>query len=201
MENVKNMEDKTWSVGPEVRKIIYQIVKTGIHKNILEIGCYNGYSTSAFVDALTDGTYFKLTLCDIDIKPSVINLAKKHPNKISIKNSTSVEVLKNCCDYDLIFVDGDHSISVVGHELMFLLKNNPKTIIAHDTMTPRTPGSMLLKQIYDNHKDYYGITLFNPKIEFLNYGTSFYSKEKIIIEKISQIIEEVLKIKTHKCFL
>jgi hypothetical protein len=178
MSKLPNISN-SFSIGPIYRELLYKIVMLGVHKNILEIGCMNGYSTSAFTTALDNEADFKLTLCDIRFSSGVKNLASKHPDKITLKEQKSINTIDD--SYDLIFVDGDHNVKVVAEEIKLLLKNETKTIIAHDTHIINGGnawwGPPLLKSIFDIHPQYHGFSLYNPNVEFLRLGLSIYSRD------------------------
>jgi len=196
--------DTWWSVGPEMRMVLYHILKLGLHSNVLEIGSYNGYSTAAFLAALDHGANFSLTVCDIDIKPQVRKMAERHP--VTFLQARSEEIIDG--KYDLIFVDGDHSLPAVSREIMLLLHHKVKTIIAHDTMPPgkhagpvmynqdqrHVWGSNFLKQVFDAHRDYHGITLHNPEKPFLWLGMSIYSLDKTVVDQARQVAQQVANV-------
>lgn len=177
------------SIGPIYRELLYKIVMLNLHKNILEIGCFQGYSTSAFTQALIDKADFSLSLCDVNFTPSVIRLVSNLPVKLYQQQSKNVIN----SSYDLIFVDGDHTVQTVGDEIKALIANRTKTVIFHDTCLMREIcfwGAPLAKAIFDVHPCYYGVTLHNSVEGLLNLGFSIYSRDKTIYETILQLAQQ-----------
>jgi hypothetical protein len=161
----------------------------GIHKNILEIGCMFGYSTSAFTTALNNGANFDLTLCDVNFSQQVRNLVKNLPVKLI--QTPSRNVIN--ADYDLIFVDGDHTLATVREEIELLLASKTKTIIVHDTHLIEAVhfwGPVLAKGIFDTHPAYYGFTLHNSVEHFLSLGLSVYTRDKDVYQILHDLAVE-----------
>jgi len=65
-------------VGPTFGKLIYDLMISDCFSNVLEIGCFAGYSTHSFISALKDGAKFNFSICDIAIQNSVRNLIKDY---------------------------------------------------------------------------------------------------------------------------
>lgn len=177
-----------FSVGPIYREFLYKIAMLNIHQNVLEIGCMVGYSTSAFITALNNDADFNLSLCDTHFQPSVRHLAAKCVKPINLMQSASRNVINS--KYDLIFVDGDHTIATVREEIELLLASKTKTIVIHDTHLieeVRFWGPVLAKAVFDVHPAYYGFTLHNSEEHFLSLGLSVYSRD----EDVYQILYEL----------
>ena len=132
---------------------IYRVMCLGVAENVLEIGCWNVTSTSAFVQALIDGYKFQLDLCDIEIRPAlkaVVGKYSDHEKCIRLLETNSHDVISE--KYDTILADGDHELEGCATELELLLLHNPKTIICHDTSVrvPWLRGSIHLTRCLKN---------------------------------------------------
>lgn len=177
------------SIGPIYREFLYRIVMLGLHKNILEVGCCQGYSTSAFIAALRDGADFSLSLCDVQFTESLRNVVADCP--VKFYEQQSKDTINS--SYDLIFVDSDHTIATVAEEIKLLIAHRVKTVLFHDTHLMRDThfwGAVLAKGIFDVHPSYYGFTLHNAKEGFLNLGFSVYTRDKDIYESMLQLAKE-----------
>lgn len=102
-------------------ELINRIIKETGATSYLEIGYGDGYN-------------FNQIDCDtkIGVDPNV------KPNSGPIYPDTSDEFFKeNDYDYDVIFIDGDHTAKQVRKDIINSFKCNPKAVILHDTL-PRT---------------------------------------------------------------
>jgi hypothetical protein len=163
-----------------------------LHKNVLEIGCLNGYSTSAFITALKNRAEFDFTICDKRMDRDVIRLAKSSPKEVSIKECRSVEVIDP--SFDFIFVDGDHTISSVGPEIKLLLESETKSILAHDTFITHVSkfwGAVLLRQVFSNHRDYWTVQDHSTNEHFRRLGLSFFTRDEEIHKAVKPLFENI----------
>lgn len=187
-----------YSIGPHYRTFLYKLLMLNMHKNVLEIGCYNGYSTLGFLQALQDGAQFQFTSCDIKPAPHVA--AMVDPYGVLIR-APSAKVIRS--DFDFIFVDGNHSLSVVAEEIKLLLQYQTKTILAHDTFLegPIFDGAALLRLTFTAHRRYRSLhnnTLWkgtlglSPGISLFTQDADFYEQAKKILAEID--VEKPLRI-------
>jgi len=182
------------SIGPVYRQLIYDILMATKPKRCLEIGCCNGYSTSAFLEALNQGADFHFTTCDP--KPS----RKIHANvlahctrldKVQLIQKPSLEIISP--EFDFIFVDGDHSLYGCFAEIRMLLKAGTETILAHDTWIDieRFQGPWLYRFIFSNHRGFYYTD--DNKVRSCDYykgcGLSYMTKN----ERLFQVVEPMFK--------
>lgn len=180
-----------FSIGPVYREVLYKIAMLGAHQDILEIGCLDGYSTSAFTTALNDGAEFNLTLCDTNLTPSVKSLVGRCSKPVTLRECSSTSAINFV--YDLIFVDGDHELQTVKEEIKLLLSCRTKTIIFHDTHIIREPrfwGAVLGKAVFDVHPEYYGFTLHSAKEYYLSLGLSIYTRNKNLYETMCLLLSD-----------
>lgn len=140
-------------------RFIYRLVMTGGFKNILEVGCYRGASTSALVQSQIDGADFELTCCDVLIRETLRNVLKKSPRSVRIEEKDSLQVIDS--SYDLIIIDGDHCIKQVSRELGLCLFHETQTMILHDTnmgYAPEMEGPDMARKILELHPDFYVVS-------------------------------------------
>lgn len=172
-------------------ELIYRLVSEGLFRNILEIGSWNGYSTSAFVQAQIEGADFKLTVCDIEIRPRLMEVLKKSPADVNIRNIQAKEVINE--KYDLILVDGDHRLFVVAEEIEALLRCRTPNILAHDTSAcvPWFDGSRHLANVFKYHGNYQWLEDNKKRPnEWTERGLFFASKHRSTFGAAKKIWEE-----------
>ena len=110
-------------------KILSQFPK----HNILEIGCYQGLTTGLFFDIIADAQ-----ITAIDIKDRLDIFRSHHHNHLDqhrmiLADSKSVKLDQ---DYDLIFIDGDHSFETCWQDIQLSLRHiKPDGILALDDYT------------------------------------------------------------------
>lgn len=174
-------------------ELIYRLAKSGLFRNILEIGSWNGFSTSAFVQAQIDGADFKLTVCDIEIRPRLMQVLKKSPAEIGIRNIPGKLAINK--RYDLILVDGDHQLSAVAGEIEALMRCNTPSILAHDTSAcvPWFDGSRHLANVFKYHTSYESIEDNKKRPgEWTERGLFFASRYPETFKAAKDIWEEFL---------
>jgi len=114
---------------------MYDILLAGHFQHALEIGCLNGASSTAFVEAINAGRLQKATFCDIELRPSVKSVLApcRFSDRVKTFEGRSVDLLKQSDPFDFVFVDGDHRLASMPEELDLLLKRKPMCVMAHDT--------------------------------------------------------------------
>ena len=114
---------------------MFDVLAAGGFQRALEIGCLNGVSSTAFVEAINRGTLGHATLCDIDLRMTFQSVLKecRFPQRTATFRGRSTDLLNSGGDFDFVFVDGDHRLEAVREEVELLLKNPPVCVLAHDT--------------------------------------------------------------------
>lgn len=174
-------------------ELIYRLVKAGLFRNILEIGSWNGFSTSAFVQAQQEGADFELTVCDVEVRPRLMEVLRRSPKEITIRETKSIHAINK--NYDLILVDGDHRLSVVADEIDALLRCNIPSILAHDTSAcvPWFDGSRHLANVFRYHTSYESIEDNKKRPgEWTERGLFFASRYTETFKAAKSIWEEFL---------
>jgi hypothetical protein len=100
----------------------------------LEIGVWKGGSSVAWTDALRTGRLKSYTACDVGFQPefhAACPMVEDRPARLM--EMTGEEALAGPDYWDLIFVDGDHSLETGKAETPHLIRRQPKCLIAHDT--------------------------------------------------------------------
>ncbi len=101
--------------------------------NVVEVGCFRGRSTAAFIEALNEGATFNLHLVDVKITPElrrVVGMCKR-PELIHIHETHSGSFLLGGAD--LWVVDGDHTWPAV-LDVLNALASDARCIVMHDTL-------------------------------------------------------------------
>lgn len=136
---------------------IYDLVMAGGFRSVLEIGCWHGYSSSALIQAINDGSDCEVLLCDKLVRPELLAVVDRcrFPERVRLAESDSIPVLGP--QYDLVIVDGDHSIEQVSRELGLLLYYQTPTIVAHDVAQglQHCVGSSYLGDALQLHPSYH----------------------------------------------
>lgn len=151
-------------------RALYSLVYKLRIKSILEIGTHIGSSTIYLALALKDQNCEKLNLTSVDIldvndtrtQPWLNHNSKFSPAKmvdelfcssfVKFISSDSLKFMRDCNDkFDLVFLDGSHSASVVYREVPEALKllNENGLIILHDYFPKGKP-------LWKNGKVIYG---------------------------------------------
>lgn len=94
-------------------------------KHALEVGVWTGCSTVAFL-----GSIDTFTACDVGWTEEFRKVI--HGRKVRLAQRRSVEVLAGKEDYELIFLDGDHSLETGREEAAHILRRQPRCVVAHD---------------------------------------------------------------------
>lgn len=111
------------------------VLSSGLFQNALEIGCLNGASSTAFVEAINVGRLDRATFCDIDLRDHLKQVLAncRDPSRVTTFWGRSAELLSQPPRYDFVFVDGDHRWAAVAEEVDWLVAQQPMCVMAHDT--------------------------------------------------------------------
>jgi 16S rRNA G966 N2-methylase RsmD len=152
-----------WITDKRHVEIIFEFLMQTDLQRVAELGCYTGFSTAAFIEALNKGKDFRLHLVDtcptVQLK-KLISMCDK-PDNVVFHEQAGRDVLQKWGDFDLVFVDANHSIEGAGGELLMMLRNNTQNIMAHDTNLINLiekwggEGSELIARVLSSHKDYF----------------------------------------------
>lgn len=114
---------------------IHEILSAWPFQRALEIGCWRGASSTAFIQAINRGATQRATLCDRLIQQQVRRVANTchQKDKIVVVEMQSWDLLDTPVAFDFILVDGNHTIEAVTPELERLMKRKPACVMAHDT--------------------------------------------------------------------
>ncbi len=156
----------TWVMDKRHVEVIYEFLMRNDFNRVCEIGSYTGYSTIAFIEALNHGKDFKFHISEPNPTRqlrALISLCTK-PDNILLHVQQGVDVLEKWTDFDFVFVDGNHSMTGAGSELLMILRHKTPNIMAHDTnlyaiedKNDHCAGSELIGRVLWSHKDYYCI--------------------------------------------
>lgn len=100
--------------------------------NVVEVGCFRGRSTAAFVEALNAGADFHLHLVDIKITPELRRVVEMcwHPDRITVHETHSSDFRLDSAS--LWLVDADHTWPAV-LDVLNALSSGAECILMHDT--------------------------------------------------------------------
>ncbi len=115
-------------------RMIRDELATRNHRRVLEIGCFHGYSSCAFLEAMADGDVDEVHLCDVNVRDELKRSIQHYgvSDKVTSHSCSSLILLERE-RFDLVFVDGDHGEPTVSKEATLLLRAVTPTVFAHDT--------------------------------------------------------------------
>jgi SAM-dependent methyltransferase len=146
-----------FSTDPRHVRWLYEMMLVAGCQSVLEIGCWDGFTTSAFVQALNEGAEFELCCVDISIRPGLRDVAGRARRAVELVQADSLDLLARR-RFDLVLVDGNHSIGQVSRELGHLLAAECPTVVAHDVgdvaPTFGGDGSLWLGKVLQAHPSY-----------------------------------------------
>lgn len=130
-----------WMDDCHVEAIYHLCMKIGFRR-MMEIGCWDGFSTSALVQAKIDAACGRLICVDVEARPTLFQVLRKSRDNWSFERRTGAEVLALEPAGDLLVIDSDHDLVPSQQELTAALKAWWTTIIAHDVGATQThsPG-------------------------------------------------------------
>jgi predicted O-methyltransferase YrrM len=133
-------------------------------KNALELGSFRGASSTAFVEAINNGSPMVATFCDAEPTESLWSVVRNcsQPGRVRVTADLSWHVLESPETFDFVLVDANHDLESVTLELERLLIRKPLCVMAHDTNAtrmgyPKAEGAHHLKRTFQQHDDYYCI--------------------------------------------
>ena len=121
---------------------IYDFLMHHDFENVVEVGSWDGFSTSAMAQAQLDGKDFVGCCIDVDIRPNLLRVIDGR--KITVFRGKSLDGLRNVGNCDCVILDGDHELTTVESEAELLFMNHVQTIIAHDVGRQGAPGPLWL---------------------------------------------------------
>lgn len=117
-----------WEIDARHLHWIQAVLASGRFSRVLEIGCFLGYSTQAFLSVCDQ---LDVHLCDVESRPELAR--RMDGRRVTFHAERSVDLLARDASFDLVFIDGDHRSETVGEELRLLLAQGVGAIFAHDT--------------------------------------------------------------------
>jgi galactosyl transferase GMA12/MNN10 family len=122
--------DLGWSMDYHHLAWLSAILESGAFASTLEIGCYEGVSSSCFTQSLRSGKIKDAHFCDLVFRDSFRGVIGDLP--CELHQMPSASLLARGEHYDLVLIDGDHSLCGVEAEWLQLEQHPPKMIVAHD---------------------------------------------------------------------
>ncbi len=145
-----------WWMDRRHTELLYALVMTGMFPRVLEIGCHHGSSSSALVQAVADDADVDLHLVEKYQSVKLERVIGAWTQKVSLHYACSLRVLPQR-RWDLVIVDGDHSVAQVSRELGLLLAQEVPTIVGHDVTAhdfASCAGAIMLGDLLQRHPAY-----------------------------------------------
>ena len=150
--------------APDVQEMDHRhvgVVETFLHGakwvRGMEIGCWKGRSTKAFVHALGAGRMNWLTLCDLNIREEVRRLLGNKVG-VTVREVPGSVALGEMDALDVVLLDNGHSLTVAEDEWAQIRRLLPRAVILHDVTAPAAghadcegPGWMLERLIAEGY--------------------------------------------------
>jgi hypothetical protein len=148
--------------------IMHEVLKAWPFESALEIGSFNGASSTAFVEAINSGVGLGergiATFCDVSISDSLIDVVRNcnDPARVRVTPQPSWAVLDSELPFDFVLVDAAHDMDSVTLEVRRLLARRPVCVMAHDTSATdagysRCEGAAMLKRTFMGLRGYRSI--------------------------------------------
>jgi len=140
-----------YGVGPHSVDAFRKISSIVKPKSILEIGFNMGWSASLWLHF----TEAKLTSVDISDKDETLFAAsvlkEKHPDRFEFILSDSKDVYSKLKDknFDMIFIDGDHTFDGVKTDMQLAKDLNIKNVVMDDWLPQYGPGVQPAAKIFN----------------------------------------------------
>lgn len=135
------ISDDGWSMDYTHVMILFNLLCAYPYRRVLEIGSHRGFSTTAFIEAISMGCSFEVHLCDTEFKQSVYEICKGY-NQIHMHRMRSAQYLASAGKFDFALLDGSHIMEDVEDEFEYLSMNDISTLLLHDTCTQNLPQNM-----------------------------------------------------------
>jgi hypothetical protein len=142
--------------------MMHGVLTSRIFDSALEIGCFNGASSTAFVEATNSGHVSLATFCDVSLTESLIDVVQsaQFPQRVRVTRQPSWQVLDTNETFDFILVDAAHDIDSVSLELKHLVRRRPLCVMAHDTSATdhgysKCEGAKMLKNHFLRDEGYH----------------------------------------------
>jgi hypothetical protein len=162
IQDFRHLFTHEWAIDLR-HAILLRLILRNIHLGkVMEIGSFQGASTTALLEALENNTIRKVIL--VECKPthelaSVIQACKAHPSDIQRFWCSSKDPHVRLVRPEFVFIDGDHGQPAID-ETNFYLEQNTHFIALHDTYTMDSEknkscwGTKKAASILRKHRDY-----------------------------------------------
>ena len=134
---VPSGDDPDWCIDELHRQALFAMA---MHctTNVVEIGCFRGFSTAAFIEAMNQGAPFTLHLVDIKITDELRRVVSmcKHPERVRIHETHATDFRLTDRPVDLFFIDGDHNFAAC-QDVLNAIVSDAGIIAMHDTQSHR----------------------------------------------------------------
>lgn len=126
---------------------IYRLCLECRFRSVLEVGCFDGFSTSALVQAQNEHCLGSIHCLDREIRPRLLLVRAKASGFFSVLPGDSRVALPLIPRCNLLVLDSDHTLPHTQTEWAAISKKGWQTIIAHDVGVTEThsPGPQWLR--------------------------------------------------------
>ena len=162
--------------------------------SILELGCFDGFSTSAAIQAKADGVGMSLTCVDREIRPSLYQIVRRCRTNWHLAQCDSRVALEQHGVTDVLMIDTDHDIDTTQQEAKIALRRGWQTIVAHDVgLHGGCPGPQWLRKHLEVYNTWLTVVDEKPRegmrtdrgLMLATRVESVYAAAKVIFDKLA----------------
>ncbi len=122
-----------WAMDARHVDMLAAVVRLSGVKSVVEIGCLNGRSTTAFVEAAEAGAALEwLGLCDREFTRNLFDVAAQMPKSVVVETHAGMSQHIHW-HADLWMIDGDHLYEGVRDDVALARRQGAKILVLHDT--------------------------------------------------------------------
>jgi hypothetical protein len=130
-QDLSHADGPMWMDAVHV-KLIYEFLMAARPRSVMELGCFDGFSTSAIVQAKADGAAIEMICVDREIRPSLFKIVRRARTGWQLWQTDSRIALEQSAVTDVLMLDTDHDIETTKSEADIFLRRGWPTVIAHD---------------------------------------------------------------------
>jgi hypothetical protein len=136
-----HMAGPMWMDAVHVQ-VMYNVAMEMGWRRVLEIGSFDGFSASAYVQAKIDAAVGELICVDRTVRPTLLKVLSRARDNWTVASEIGSVYLDRVDVGDLLVLDSDHDLATSRLELEAALRKEWPNIFAHDVGATQThsPG-------------------------------------------------------------
>jgi hypothetical protein len=177
-----------WMDGRHV-EAVYQIASALGPQEVIELGCFDGFASSAIVQAKLETRVGLLTCVDREIRDALIKTVRQARDGWILWQGDSADALGVLDTPDMVILDTDHDLATTQREWDALDGWKDFVLIAHDVGSAgKQPGPIWLLNELINDPDWYVLVDELPREgEATHRGLMVATTEEHVYRQISRV--------------